>query len=54
MVKVRSGGKKKKLYMSVAAIEEIAASRKPHVLATINMYNKYANPTVVAFTDIRP
>jgi hypothetical protein len=40
--------------MRVAAIEEIAASRKPHVLARIKMYSKYAKPTVVALTDMRP
>jgi hypothetical protein len=50
MVKVPTGGKKKKLKTSVARIEDSAASTNPQVLAMIKTTSRYANPTVVAFT----
>jgi hypothetical protein len=48
MVRRPTGGKKKKLKHSRAAIEEIEASRNPHSLAMTSTYSKYPNPTVVA------
>ena len=52
IVKVPTGGRKKKLKVSVEAIEQRAASRNPHVLAMTSTNNKYANPAVVALTGI--
>ena len=50
MVRVPSGGRKKKLNASVAAMERIEASINPHVLATTSTSNRYANPVVVELT----
>jgi hypothetical protein len=50
MVKVPTGGKKKKLKTRVARTEESAASKNPHLLAMISSSSRYTNPTVVALT----
>jgi hypothetical protein len=52
IVNLPTGGRKKKLNVSVAAIEASADSTKPHVLAINRTSTRYANPTVVALTGI--
>ena len=52
IVKVPTGGKKKKLKTRVARIDDTAASKNPQVLAMLKTSSKYANPTVVALTGI--
>ena len=49
-----TGGKKKKLKATVAAMEARDASRNPQTVAMINTSSRYAKPTVVAFTGTRP
>ena len=53
MVNLPTGGKKKKLNVSVAAIEAMEASKNPQKLAMINTKSKYAKPVVVALTGTR-
>ena len=53
IVNFPTGGKKKKLKVSVAAIEAIEASKNPQRLAMINTKSRYAKPVVVALTGTR-
>src|SRR6266404_6298647 len=53
IVNLPTGGKKKKLNVSVAAIDATAASMNPQKLAIINTRSRYAKPAVVAFTGTR-
>src|SRR5258706_4587575 len=50
IVNCPTGGKKKKLNVSVAAIDATDASRNPQTVAIINTSRRYAKPTVVALT----
>ena len=50
MLNVLTGGKKKKLKASVAAMEVMEASTNPQILAITSTSNRYAKPAVVAFT----
>ena len=54
MVNRPTGGKKKKLKVSVAAIEATEASKNPQILAMISTSSRYAKPMVVALTGSRP
>jgi hypothetical protein len=53
IVNLPTGGRKKKLKVSVAAIEVTAASTNPQTLALISTRSRYANPAVVALTGTR-
>ena len=50
IVNLPTGGKKKKLKVSVAVIEASDASKKPQTVAMISTSSKYAKPAVVALT----